>query len=211
MRLRPLIALPAAVSLLAILTGCHLSRIPSPALSTASMAMLAGGILGVHLLIALGAKYGRSIDTPRTRHLHSVRRSAIRSIALFAFCCLPLYSQEDSKDPIPIHSSTIVPSSARYEIVQSTQAARWTFKLDRQTGMVYQMVRTANDENTWENMPVEHLPLASTIGVHYELFFSDNLARLMLLMNLDTGRTWQLQRSTDPATKENAFSWVPIG
>jgi hypothetical protein len=208
MRLRPSIGPPVAVSLLAILTGCHLGRTPSLADSIAAVAACAGGILRAHLLITLG---GRSIDTPRTRHLHSIHRSAIRSIALFAFCCLPLYAQEDSKDLTPIHSSTTEPSSARYEIVQSTQAARWTFKLDRQTGMVYQIVRAANDENIWEKMPVEHLPLASTIGVHYELFLSDNPARLMLLMNLDTGRTWQLQRSTDPATKENTFSWVPIG
>jgi hypothetical protein len=208
MRHRPLIAPPSAVSLLAILTGCHLGRTFSLADSIAAVAVSAGGLLRAHLLMALG---GRSIDTPRTRHLHSIHRSAIRSIALFAFCCMPLYSQEDSKDPIPIHSSTTEPSSARYEIVQSTQAARWTFKLDRQTGMVYQIVKGANDENTWEKMPVEHLPLAATIGVHYELFLSSNLARLMLLMNLDTGRTWQLQRSTDATTKETTFSWVPIG
>ena len=67
MRLRPLFARPVAVSLLAFLTGCHLSRIPSPALSMAAVALSAGGLLGTHLLIALSAKYGRSIDTPRTR------------------------------------------------------------------------------------------------------------------------------------------------
>ena len=85
------------------------------------------------------------------------------------------------------------------------------FKLDRQTGMVYQLVKAANDETTWEKMPVKHLPLAATIGVHYELFLSGDLARLMLLMNLDTGSTWQLQPSTDATTKETTFSWVPIG
>jgi hypothetical protein len=67
MRLRPLFARPVAVSLLTFLTGCHLSRIPSPALSMAAVALSAGGLLGTHLLIALSAKYGRSIDTPRTR------------------------------------------------------------------------------------------------------------------------------------------------
>jgi hypothetical protein len=56
MHLRQLIAPPVAVSLLAILTGCHLSLIPSPALSAASVAVAAGGLLGAHLLIALGAK-----------------------------------------------------------------------------------------------------------------------------------------------------------
>jgi hypothetical protein len=63
MRLRPLIAPPVAVSLLTMLTGCHLSCIPSPALSMAAVALLAGGLLGTHLLIALGLKYRNSIDT----------------------------------------------------------------------------------------------------------------------------------------------------
>jgi hypothetical protein len=41
-RLRSLIAQPVAVSLLPILTGCHLSRIPSHALSMAAVALSAG-------------------------------------------------------------------------------------------------------------------------------------------------------------------------
>jgi hypothetical protein len=51
MRLNPLIASPLAMSLLSILTGCHLCRVPSPALSMAARAMSAGGLLGTHLLI----------------------------------------------------------------------------------------------------------------------------------------------------------------
>ena len=53
MRLRRLIAPPAAVSLLAILTGCALSRTPPPALSIAAIAVSAGGPLGAHLLITM--------------------------------------------------------------------------------------------------------------------------------------------------------------
>jgi hypothetical protein len=64
MRLRPLNAPPVAMSLLPILTGCHLGRIPSPALSVAAVALSVGGLLGTHLLITLGAKYGSFIDTP---------------------------------------------------------------------------------------------------------------------------------------------------
>jgi hypothetical protein len=51
MRLNPLTASPLAMSLLSILTGCHLGRVPSPALSMAARAMSAGGLLGTHLLI----------------------------------------------------------------------------------------------------------------------------------------------------------------
>jgi hypothetical protein len=59
MRRRPLIAPPVAVFLLAIVTGCHLSRTPSPALSMAAVAVSAGGLLVAQLLISLSAKYGR--------------------------------------------------------------------------------------------------------------------------------------------------------
>jgi hypothetical protein len=45
MRLGPLIAPSVAASALAILTGCHLSRIPSPALSTASVSGGGGGTI----------------------------------------------------------------------------------------------------------------------------------------------------------------------
>jgi hypothetical protein len=50
MRRRPMIAPPLALSLLPILTGCHLGRVPSPALSMAAVALSAGA--WIHLLIA---------------------------------------------------------------------------------------------------------------------------------------------------------------
>jgi hypothetical protein len=79
-RPRPLIAPPVAVSLLPILTGCHLSRIPSPALSMAAVALSVGGLLGTHLLIALGTKYRRSIDTPEPDRARSnLQRRPVRS------------------------------------------------------------------------------------------------------------------------------------
>jgi hypothetical protein len=52
MRLRQLIAPLAALSSLATLTGCHLSRATSLAPSMAAIAVSAGGLLGVHLFIA---------------------------------------------------------------------------------------------------------------------------------------------------------------
>ena len=45
-----------------------------------------------------------------------------------------LFAQQD---PTPIHSITTVPPTARFEIVQSTIAARWLFRLDRQTGKIF--------------------------------------------------------------------------
>jgi hypothetical protein len=56
---RPLIAPLVAQLFLAILTGCHLGRTPSPALSMAAVAVSAGGLLVAQSLISLGAKHGR--------------------------------------------------------------------------------------------------------------------------------------------------------
>jgi hypothetical protein len=84
------------------------------------------------------------------------------------------------------------------------------FRLDRQTGIVYQIVTTKDNDLTWEKMDVLGLPVAAAGGVHYELFLSGLAARFMFLMNLDTGKTWQLQSSTDPTTKEATHSWIPI-
>jgi hypothetical protein len=65
MYLRRLIAAPITMSLLPILTGCNLSRVPSPALSAGAVALSAVGLLGTHLLIPLGPKHGRSIEARR--------------------------------------------------------------------------------------------------------------------------------------------------
>jgi hypothetical protein len=56
---RPLIAPLVALFLLAILTGCHLGRTPSPGLSMAAVAVSAGGLLVAQSLISLGAKHSR--------------------------------------------------------------------------------------------------------------------------------------------------------
>jgi hypothetical protein len=56
---RPFIAPLVALFLLAILTGCHLGRTPSPVLSMAAVAVSAGGLLVAQSIISLGAKRGR--------------------------------------------------------------------------------------------------------------------------------------------------------
>ena len=128
----------------------------------------------------------------------------------FALLCLCGSSSAQEKDPTPIHSVTTVPAGSRYEIVQSTLAARWMFRLDRQKGFIYQIAHTKDDDLVWEQMDVSGLPVGAASGIHYEIFLSGLAAKFSFLMNLDTGMTWQLQSSTDPTTKEIGYSWVPI-
>ncbi len=56
------------------------------------------------------------------------------------------------------HQHTTPPPGARFEVIQSELAAKWTFRLDRFTGHVAQLVKTKDDDNAWEEMPVIDLP-----------------------------------------------------
>jgi len=48
------------------------------------------------------------------------------------------------RDPV-VHSSTTIGQQARYEIVQSTLAARWTFRVDRVCGNIVQLAATSSE------------------------------------------------------------------
>lgn len=101
--------------------------------------------------------------------------------------------------------------SARYRIVQSTLAAKGTFRLDMRTGHVSQLVQSTKDEDlTWEEMRVSGLPPAAESGDHYQIFTSGIAAKFTFLINTDTGKTWQLQSTSDPTTKEDTYLWVPF-
>lgn len=103
--------------------------------------------------------------------------------------------------------STSKLSQQRYSIIQSTIAAKGTFKLDSYTGNVYQLVLNANDNETWQLMKKDS---SSTPDIkhynskNYLLFVSTLAMRFTYLMNVNTGATWQL--TEDPTTKEAFFS-----
>ena len=48
----------------------------------------------------------------------------------------------NSQDISDVHQQTVAPINARFEIVQSELAAKWTFRLDRFTGRIAQLVQT---------------------------------------------------------------------
>ncbi len=96
-----------------------------------------------------------------------------------------------------IHEQTSPVPGARFEVLQSTVAARWTFRLDRHTGRIWQLVKTRDDDNTWEEMPVVGLPQAGgTARPRFQLFASGLAARHTFLLDTDTGRTWVVVRGT---------------
>ena len=101
-----------------------------------------------------------------------------------------------AQQPSDIHQSTTTPANARFEIVQSELAAKWTFRLDRFTGHVAQLVRTPSDENTWEEMTIVALPeIGSLSRPRFQIFTSGIAARHTFLIDTDTGQTWVIVTS----------------
>jgi hypothetical protein len=89
------------------------------------------------------------------------------------------------------HQTTTPSQNARFEILQSTIAARLTFRLDRYMGRVWQLVKTKDDDNMWEEIPVVGRPqIQSPNKPRFQLFTSGLAARHTFLLDCDTGKTW---------------------
>lgn len=102
-----------------------------------------------------------------------------------------------AQQPSDLHQQTTPPTNARFEIVQSQLSARWTFRLDRFTGQVAQLVRTRDDDTSWEQMAVDGLPTATAPSrPRFQIFTSGIAARHTFLLDTDTDRTWRVVTGT---------------
>ena len=99
---------------------------------------------------------------------------------------------------------TETPNNSRFEIIQSSLAARWTFKLDKFTGKIWQYVRTKDDDNVWEEMFALPKPLAST-RPKFQIYTSGLAARFTLLIDTDNGKTWTLTTTKDKDGNELTY------
>src|SRR5579862_7034924 len=118
--------------------------------------------------------------------------SRLPALILFivAISVTPALAQDQPSD---IHQSTTTPSGARFEIVQSEVAAKWTFRLDRFAGHVFQLVRTTAGDYTWEEMTVAgRTVVAQPSRARFQIFTSGIAAKFTFLIDGDTGKTWQL-------------------
>lgn len=138
------------------------------------------------------------------------------------FLCIPViavtmicgakYSAAQA-EPSAVHQFTTTPSDARYEIVQSPLAAKWTFRLDRVTGQVSLLVRTKSDDMAWGEMRVYRLPKSSGTSPRYTIFTSGLAARHTFLLDTSTGSTWLLtttKTKQDDGTTIDVYSWEPF-
>ncbi len=116
--------------------------------------------------------------------------------------------------PNNLHQATTLPTGARFEILQSELAARWTFRLDRFTGRVAQLARTKDDDNTWEEMEVIERPaMSAPTRARFQLFSSGLAAKYTLLIDTDTGQTWQIvtvKRKTTDGSQQEVIVWQPF-
>ncbi len=113
-------------------------------------------------------------------------------------CILAGPGQAQNSMASPPHSASSISNEARYEIVQSQLAAKWTFRLDRMCGSVSQLVRTEDDENAWEPMVVAGLGVCKPERTpRFQIFSSSLAARHTFLMDTSTGKTWTLTTYTD--------------
>jgi hypothetical protein len=139
------------------------------------------------------------------RIMTPARESLLLGVMLAAALPIAVKAQEM---PIPPHSSSTLAPNARYEIVQSHLAAKWTFRLDRVCGFVSQLVKTRDGGAAWEAMPIEKLPnCVDDSARHYQLFSSSLAARHTFLMNTDTGTTWVLTTHVNNRDKSESTAW----
>lgn len=130
-----------------------------------------------------------------------------------------------AQEPTDIHQHTTPPPNARFEIVQSELTAKWTFRLDRFTGHVAQLVAVNTDAKegesvrpngsvTWEDMSVIGIGLAEKpTRAHFQIFTSGIAAIHTFLIDTDTGKTWVLvkgQMKRDDGTECEVNLWQPF-
>ena len=135
---------------------------------------------------------------------------SVVAILLFTFS-VSSFAQESPSD---VHQHTAPPPSARFEIVQSELVAQWTFRLDRFSGRVAQLVRTADDDNSWEEMSIIGLPtISAPTRARFQLFLSGLAAKFSFLIDTDTGKTWLLvsgKRKNPDGTEYEVHYWQPF-
>ena len=107
------------------------------------------------------------------------RKSLLLGVMLATALPIAVKAQEM---PTLAHSSSTLAPNARYQIVQSHLAAKWTFRLDRVCGLVSQLIKTPDGGAAWEAMLIEKRPKCLDDGAsHYQLFSSSLARRLKIV------------------------------
>lgn len=139
-------------------------------------------------------------------------KAPLRYLLLFYLVQAPLLAVAQDSGP-SIHQMTTTPANARFEIVHSPLAAKWTFRLNRYTGHVDQLVKTASGGSAWEAMTViDPLKVDGTSGPRFVLFTSGLAAKFTFLLDTQSGKTWELASMKKDSTDSNdpGVFWQPL-
>lgn len=100
-----------------------------------------------------------------------------------------------------------VPAESRFEILHSTIAAKATYRIDKFTGAVDVLTIAADGAVGWAGIPREGNALSIELPnrPNYQMLVSGLALRWTLLINVNTGVTWQLNQS-----KEGLLHWVTL-
>ena len=112
----------------------------------------------------------------------------LAAVALIALFVTPALAQQDFAP----HQMTDLPLLGRYQIVQSQLARRYTFRLDRATGIVDRLVSDSEGYPTWAPMPIFPDPELEAGSFRFTIFASGWTVKDIFLMDTFTGITWQL-------------------
>jgi hypothetical protein len=110
-----------------------------------------------------------------------------------------------------VHQLTSAIPGARFEIIQSELAAKWTFRLDRFSGHVWQLVKTKDDDDAWEAMRIVGLPvIANPSTPRFQIFSSGIAVKFTFLIDTVSGQTWTLTTLTNKGRPAGETLWEPF-
>jgi len=119
---------------------------------------------------------------------------------LFIFICfwmvsLCTFAQTEIKSYVSTSQT-----GGQFEIIQSPIARKFTFKLDKYGGYVWQLVLADDNSFTWQpvailNMYQKYPDNDKNKDITYQIFMSGASVQDCILLNIKTGDTWQLKYS----------------
>ena len=116
-------------------------------------------------------------------------------LLLIAICFISLTSSAIETH----HAVKTSTEGGRYEIVQSEIARKYTFRLDKYTGDIYQLVLKINGKTTWEKMEVIGLGFDTIKNgiINFQIFMGGIAVSDCFMINIHTGKTYQLYQDSD--------------
>jgi len=128
---------------------------------------------------------------------------------LIVLCVLcAVYSTDARAQRVELNQASVPPPEGRYEIVQSSIAARVTIRLDRYSGQTSVLQMQQDSTVGWNDVPRGPTLQADTRvpgRANYQFFTSGVAIRFTFLMNVNTGTTWQLTENA-----KTGLYWEPL-